>query len=93
MWPHGSHPSTTIIESRCDTWSANTSAGEVCAAAAEGRCSSKASPVESRRRARAATSKAPDTAATAKVAAATPTSTSARTCPRWLGKTKKSDTR
>ena len=70
-----------MIESRCDAWSTNTSAGEVCAAAAEGRCSSKASPVEGWRGARAATSKAPDMAATAKVAATTKTpAAAARTC-------------
>jgi hypothetical protein len=77
MWPHGSHAITTRIESRRRTWSANTSAGEVCTP--ESRCCSNAATVESWRGAGATTRKTPNTAAPAKVAAATRTA-AARTC-------------
>src|SRR5207249_11585069 len=53
---------------------------------------SNAATMENWRSAGAAASKAPDTAATADVATATRTaSSSARNCPCWLSKTKKSD--
>src|SRR5213080_2719725 len=78
--------STTILESRCGTWSIDTSAGKVCTP--ESRCSSNAT-VKVWCGTRAATG----TAASANVPAATITASAAtRICPRWLTKADKSDT-
>ena len=88
---HGSHAITTIVEARRATYGPDTSTGKVCAVATESRCSSKATTVKGWRGARATTSKAPDAPAASNVAASETASAAARTCPRCLTKTNKSD--
>src|SRR6266403_6243649 len=77
--PNGRHPTASIGELGSASQSADTSAAKTCAATGESRCC-----------ARATTGKAAEVATTKVAATGETTSTTMRTCPRWLSKTNES---